>query len=147
MKLPAFKMPDMTELTAAHANAKVCRKRVRERLCSALTGGLLLLAGLWFLLFAGDSRTTDDLEKAKDKLAGQLQEQRSVLNTAKTDLKRQTDWQHRSLPANRFVAKSDGYQNWLLTIWPGSAKLHARQKSPRRKRAVAASSSRSSPLL
>jgi hypothetical protein len=87
----------------------------REKMLLYTTGGLVLLIGAYFLLFAGDSRSTDELTTKREQLAKELKEQHNYLDIGKRDRKRQADWHKRSLPTNIVIGRA-AYQNWLLAL-------------------------------
>jgi hypothetical protein len=84
----------------------------REKILVGVTAGLAVVAGLWFLLLAGDSRSIDDLTSARTKLEAEIESKNKILQQEARDKKRLADWQRRALPADIVVARSL-YQNWL----------------------------------
>lgn len=84
----------------------------REKILVGLTLGLVCLAGLWFLLFSGDSRSDDQLLAEQTKLESEIENKQKQIDSAVRDRKRLTDWQRRALPADPVLARSL-YQNWL----------------------------------
>ena len=87
----------------------------RETILAGLALGLVGLTGLWFLLFAGDSRSADQLIKDQDKLAGEIRKQEKQLQESRRDAKRLAQWQRRALPRDPLLARSL-YQHWLRDL-------------------------------
>lgn len=84
----------------------------REKILAGVSLGLVALAGLWFLLFAGDSTSIDQLNADKVKLTAEKKEKEKLLAQASLDAKRLADWQRRALPPETSLAASL-YENWL----------------------------------
>ena len=84
----------------------------REKILGGVALGLVGLVALYFLLIAGDSRSTEQLIGERSKLELEIKTKNDLLKAAARDAKRMSDWQHRSLPADPATAKSL-YQNWL----------------------------------
>jgi hypothetical protein len=87
----------------------------REKILAGLALGLVGLAGLWFLLFAGDSRSFDQLLAEQTRLASEIQSKQILLQAASRDAKRLAEWQRRGLPPKASLARSL-YQNWLRSL-------------------------------
>ncbi len=87
----------------------------REKILLGLTLGLVVLAGLGFLLFAGDSRSDDQLIADRTKLEGEIETKQKLLHLADKDAKRLAQWQQHSLPSDPVLARSL-YQNWLRRL-------------------------------
>lgn len=87
----------------------------REKILAGLALGLVALAGLWFLFFAGDPRSDDQLIRLQDELTSKIATERSALDKARRDAKHLADWQRRSLPPDP-VSASSLYQNWLRDL-------------------------------
>ncbi|MGO9108290.1 MAG: hypothetical protein ACLP9L_03575 [Thermoguttaceae bacterium] len=87
----------------------------REKILAGLALGLVALAGLWFLLFAGDSLSDDQLIKKQDELTSKIEDDQKLLDVAARDAKRLADWKRRSLPSDPVRARSL-YQNWLGSL-------------------------------
>ena len=54
----------------------------REKILAGVTLGLVGLGGLWFLVFAGDSQSDDQLIKKRDDLMAKIEEDQSLLDKA-----------------------------------------------------------------
>ena len=87
----------------------------REKILAGVALGLVGLAGLWFLLFAGDSRSDDQLLADQDKLSSEIEEKAEAAQQAARDAKRLAEWQRRALPPDPVLARSL-YQNWLRSL-------------------------------
>jgi hypothetical protein len=87
----------------------------REKILAGVCMGMAGLAGLWFLLFAGDSRSVDQLLTEKTKYTNEIKEKEKIRDQAARDAKRLAEWQRRSLPPEASLASSL-YQNWLSRL-------------------------------
>jgi Tfp pilus assembly protein PilO len=87
----------------------------REKILLSVTGGLLVLAAVYLLFFAGDSRTREQLAADRSKLTADIENKQIQLRAAQRDAKRLAEWQQRSLPADAALAGSL-YQNWLRRL-------------------------------
>ena len=87
----------------------------REKILAALALGLVGLAGLWFLLFAGDSRSGDQLIADQTKLTSEIEDKQKQRQAAGRDAKRLAQWQRRALPPEPSLARSL-YRNWLSNL-------------------------------
>lgn len=87
----------------------------REKILAGVTLGLVGLGGLWFLLFAGDSRSADQLVQERTKLTSEIELKQRQLQAAARDAKRLAQWQRRALPADLPLARSL-YRNWLSSL-------------------------------
>ena len=85
----------------------------REKILAGLSLGLVGLLGLYFLFFAGDGRSDEQLNDDLKKLAADVAEKRNYLQAASRDRKRLDDWQTCALPSDPVLARSM-YQNWLV---------------------------------
>jgi len=94
----------------------------REKILAGSALGLVGLMGLWFLLFAGDSQSADQLIDRRTKLTGEIEDKQKLLQVAARDAKRLAEWQRRSLPPDPVLARSL-YQNWLRGL-AASVNLH-----------------------
>jgi len=87
----------------------------REKILAGLAMGLVGLAGLWFLFFAGDNRSFDQLIADQTKLAVEIENKQKLLQAANQDAKRLAQWQRRALPPDPVLARSL-YQNWIRSL-------------------------------
>ena len=87
----------------------------REKILTGVTFGLVGLAGLYFLLFAGDGRSNDQLATEETKLDGEIGGRRKLKDQTALSEKRLADWKKRALPADTSLARSK-YQDWLLGL-------------------------------
>ena len=87
----------------------------REKILADSALGLVGLAALWFLFFAGDSRSFDQLIAERTKLASEIENKQKLLRAASQDAKRLDQWQRRALPPDPVLARSL-YQNWLRNL-------------------------------
>ncbi len=87
----------------------------REKILAGLALGLVGLAGMWFLFFAGDSRSFDQLIAERTKLASDIENKQKLLQAASQDAKRLAQWQRRALPSDPVLARSL-YQNWIRSL-------------------------------
>ena len=87
----------------------------REKILAGSALGLVGLAGLWFLFFSGDSRSSDQLIAERNKLAGEIESKQKARQAANRDAKRLAQWQRRALPPDPSLAASL-YQNWLRSL-------------------------------
>jgi hypothetical protein len=98
----------------------------REMILASIVGGLLLLAAVWLLFMVGDSRPIARLIEDHKKIAAEVEAKQKLLEVAKHDAKRITDWRRRSLPANADPSVAPLlYQKWLLTL---AERAHIGQK-------------------
>ena len=72
----------------------------RERILGGVALGLVGLIGLWFLFFAGDSRSDDQLIRERDDLTAKIAKSLKRLEVAGKDATRFAEWEQRSLPAD-----------------------------------------------
>jgi hypothetical protein len=87
----------------------------REKILVGVCLGLVGLAGLWFVFFAGDPRSTDQLIAKQNELTSEIEKKEREIQAANRDAKRLAEWQRRSLPKDTKVASSL-YQNWLRSL-------------------------------
>ena len=84
----------------------------REKILAGSALGLLVLVGLWFLFFAGDSRSAEQLIAEESKLTNEIESKQKQVQAAGRDAKRFAEWQRRALPPDPVLARSL-YQNWI----------------------------------
>ena len=87
----------------------------REQILLMVSGGLVALIGLYFLLFAGDSRPDDQLLADQTKFNTEIAKKKKDIETGKRDAKRLADWEKWALPADTLVARSL-YNDWLRDL-------------------------------
>ena len=102
--------------------------RKREKILAASAGGLLVVLAASFLLSGGSNQSTAALVAERDRLAGEVQKQQSLVRKAERLRVQLAEWQRRSLPTERALAQSL-YQNWLLGLMEGN-KLHRLDVKP-----------------
>jgi hypothetical protein len=84
----------------------------REKILVWVTGGLVAIGGIWFLLMAGDPRTDEQLASEQTKLESEKENKKKIVDAFDREKKRLDDWKHRALPPDAVLARSL-YQNWL----------------------------------
>jgi hypothetical protein len=84
----------------------------REKIMVGVTIGVVVVAALWFLLFAGDSRTPEQLDAEQTKWTAEIEKKELTLQAAARDAKRLAEWKRRALPPKTVLARSL-YQVWL----------------------------------
>ncbi len=99
----------------------------RERILAAVTGALLLLFVGKFL-FSAVSGRLNLLHARRDALLAEVQKKKARVARGRRATARTSDWQRRSLPVDREMARSL-YQNWLLELVDKVKLDHARVES------------------
>ena len=99
----------------------------RERILAAVTGTLMLLFVGKFL-FSAVSGRLDSLQARRDALVAEVQKKKARVARGRRATARISDWQRRSLPVDREMARSL-YQNWLLGLVDKVKLHHARVES------------------
>jgi hypothetical protein len=84
----------------------------RERILLSVTGGLVALAGLYFLVFLGDSQSDEELAKKRDDLQAEIAQKQTKIDKSRREKQRLKDWRERSLPPETSLARLR-YQAWL----------------------------------
>ncbi len=84
----------------------------REKVLASLAGGVVVLVAGYYLLFAGDPRSTAQLLLDRDGKQTEVQKKEKALEDARRDEKLFAEWRRRSLPSDPGVARST-YQTWL----------------------------------
>jgi hypothetical protein len=87
----------------------------REKILAGVALGIVVLGGLWFLLFPGDNLSDDQLKKRQEELQAKIDDDKKLLDQADRDKVRLADWQQRALPADPVLASSL-YKDWLRTL-------------------------------
>jgi len=87
----------------------------REKILLGLAGGLVVLMGLWFLLFGGDSRTDEQLIAERTARTTELEDKKKQVKVAERDEKSLAEWQRCSLPSETTRARML-YQGWLRKL-------------------------------
>lgn len=94
----------------------------REKILASVALGLVGLGALYLLLFAGDSRSADQLVRDREKLTAEIADKQKQVEKAGREAKRLADWQRRALPPDPVLARSL-YQDWLRSL-VGSSNFH-----------------------
>jgi hypothetical protein len=87
----------------------------REKILASVTGSLLAVGTIWFLVFSDDARPTEILEADRNTKNEEIEKKKKILTDAKRDEKRYAEWRRRALPTDVVLARSL-YQNWLRRL-------------------------------